>query len=288
MKKNQSDRLTKQHKKSQGEIGIFGDEAKAHDSLVGSVAQEVMNELSNKFPKLSFRYRKSITKAEINEALKKIDNQLGGTLFLTNAKIIPDGGLVEVKDDNGVWRVVLVSEAKFQGKDIDNVKNGKLVGKKNDKDLMAAGNAIERSHKNISEMANYMLNEIHFPYILFLQGSNFLLENVSIKRPNGEEFVLQYDSGTLNRLDRLTAANYGMPLNSNLCINKLVKSQDNLIMLQAVSIFTKGNGERWNENEMYDVMFDIASTSIQYLSKDLFNQLFNENEIKEVKIDGNL
>jgi len=36
-----------------------------------------------------------------------------------------------------------------QGKDID-VKNGVLVGKGNNQDLMAVGNAIEQSHKNIS------------------------------------------------------------------------------------------------------------------------------------------
>jgi type II restriction enzyme len=45
---------------------------------------------------------------------------------------------------------------------------------------MAAGNAIERSHKNISEIANYMLSESHFPYVLFLEGSNFLKEMFEI------------------------------------------------------------------------------------------------------------
>jgi type II restriction enzyme len=33
---------------------------------------------------------------------------------------------------------------------------------------MAAGNAIERSHKNISEVANLMLSGSHFPYIQLL------------------------------------------------------------------------------------------------------------------------
>ena len=89
-------------------------------------------------------------------------------------KIRPDGGLIEVKDDNGNWRVVLVSEAKHQGKDIENISAGKLVGKKNNKDLMAAGNAIERAYKNINEIANFMLAEHHFPYILFLQGSSYV------------------------------------------------------------------------------------------------------------------
>lgn len=61
--------------------------------------------------------------------MQKLDSELGKTLFLENSSIKPDGGIVEVKDDNNNWRVVLVSEAKFQGKDIENIKNGILVGK---------------------------------------------------------------------------------------------------------------------------------------------------------------
>lgn len=36
-KKNQSKRLTNQHKKSQGVVGIFGNEAKLHDLTVGEI-----------------------------------------------------------------------------------------------------------------------------------------------------------------------------------------------------------------------------------------------------------
>ena len=44
---------------------------------------------------------------------------------------------------------------------------------------MAAGNAIERSHKNIFEIANFMLSEAYFPYVIFLEGSNFLTQKCS-------------------------------------------------------------------------------------------------------------
>ena len=222
-KKNQSRRLTNQHRKSQGVVGIFGDEAKSHDVTVGKISHLVIKRLEKEFPRLSFRYRTSIKKEEINQALNKIDSELGQTIFVSNSSIIPDGGIIEVKDDNNTWRVVLVTEAKHQGKDIENIQKGKLVGKDNNQDLMAAGNAIERSHKNISEIANFMLSESHFPYILFLEGSNFLTETISIKRPDGRVVTLEYNSGMLNRLDRLTSANYGMPINTNLCKNKFVK-----------------------------------------------------------------
>ncbi|TRV45755.1 MAG: restriction endonuclease [Microcystis panniformis Mp_MB_F_20051200_S9] len=272
-KKNQSKRLTNQHKESKGVVGIFGDEAKSHDITVGKISLFVIEQLEKDFPQLSFQYKTSIKKEKINEALKKIDPELGQTLFVSNSSIIPDGGIIEVKDDNGNWRIVLVSEAKHQGKDIENIKAGKLVGAKNDQDLMAAGNAIERSHKNISEIANLMLSESHFPYVLFLEGSNFLTETISIKRPDGRVVMLEYNSGTLNRLDRLTSANYGMPINTNLCKNKLVKHKDKTIMLQATSIYTQGNGEKWDVKKMFDIMLEISKTSLKVLGSEIFNQI---------------
>lgn len=272
-KKNQSNRLTTQHKASKGVIGIFGDEAKLHDMTVGKISHFVIEQLETDYPKLSFRYRKEIKKEEINAALQKIDPELGQTLFVANSGIIPDGGIIEVKDDQGNWRVLLVSEAKRQGKDIENIREGTLVGKNNDQDLMAAGNAIERSHKNIAEIANFMLAESHFPYVLFLEGSNFMTETISVKRPDGRIVTLEYNSGMLNHLDRLTAANYGMPINTNLCKNKFVKHGDQMIMLQAASIYTQGDGGHWKAKDVFEIMLEIAKTSLKVLGCDIFNQL---------------
>ncbi len=272
-KKNQSNRLTAQQKENLGAIGIFGDEAKSHDVLVGKISEKALKKLEKKYPKFEFRYRTSISKEEINKALQEVDKELGQTLFVHDSNIKPDGGLIEVKDDKGFWRVILVSEAKHQGKDIENIKNGILVGKNNDQDFMVAGNAIERSHKNISEIANLMLKEAYFPYVLFLEGSNFLTKNVVVTRPNGEKLTITYNTGSLNRLDRLTAANYGMPINTNLCKNKFVKSNNRMIMLQAASIYTQGDGGHWSEAKMLKIMIEIADTSIQMLASDLFLQL---------------
>ncbi|MCM1169687.1 MAG: restriction endonuclease [Bacteroides sp.] len=274
-KKNQSNRLTKQQKSSKGVVGIFGEEAKLHDLTVSQLSQLVISNLETKYPCLEFRHRDRIRKEEINRALQKIDPELGQTLFVADSSIIPDGGIIEVKDDNGNWRIVLVSEAKHQGKDIENIRRGKLVGKNNDQDLMAAGNAIERSHKNISEIANLMLGESHFPYVLFLEGSNFLTETLTIKRPDGRSVILEYNSGMLNRLDRLTSANYGMPINTNLCRNRFVQHHDKTIMLQAASIFTQGDGSRWQRKKMIEIMMDIANTSLRILGSELFKQLSN-------------
>ena len=273
MKKGQSSRLTEQQKEGQGPITIFHKEAQIHDTEVGNTSLLVKKQLEFEFPMLKFRYRKDLSKKEINKALKKIYKSLGQTLFVKSASIKPDGGIIEVKDDNGNWRVVLVSEAKHQGKDIENIRAGKLVGKKNDQDIMAAGNAIERAYKNINEIANFMLSECYFPYVLFLEGSNFLTQDVVVTRPDGRKVTLLYNDGKINRLDRLTAANYGMPINTNLCKNKFVKSRGVSIMLQAASIYTKGEGGHWNDKDMIEVMFDVARTSLKMLGTDLFSQI---------------
>ena len=272
-KKNQSTRLTSQHKKSEGVIGIFGKEAKSHDIAVGKISERVKIELEETYPSLEFRCRYTILKKEINEALQEINKDLGQTLFLQNASIKPDGGIIEVKDDNDKWRIVLVTEAKHQGKDIENIKMGKSVGKNNDQELMAAGNAIERAHKNIFEIANFMLSESYFPYVIFLEGSNFLTQNIEVKRPDGTMITLNYNSGTLNRLDRLSAANYGMPFNKNLSKNKYITHKNKSIMLQAASIYTKGDGSKWEDSEMLKVMMEISETSLRELATDIFNQI---------------
>ncbi len=138
---------------------------------------------------------------------------------------------------------------------------------------MSAGNAIERAYKNISEIRNFMLSESHFPYVLFLEGSNFLTETISIKRPDERIVTLEYNSGKLNRLDRLTSANYGMLINTNLCKNRFVKHKDKTIMLQATSIYSQGKGEKWNAKTIFEIMIEISKTSLQVLGSDLFKQI---------------
>lgn len=98
-------------------------------------------------------------------------------------------------------------------------------------------------------------------------------KNVQVKRPDGSAVILNYNSGVLNRLDRLSAANYGMPFNKNLCKNKFVKHSDKIIMLQAASMYTKGDGSKWEAIEMFNIMMEISETSLKMLGSDIFNQI---------------
>ncbi len=144
-KENQSQRLSKQHKESLGVANIFTDEARLHDMGMSSISKLVMQKLGDEFKSLSFRHRASITKEEINSVLQELDSELGRTLFIQSSKIKPDGGIIEVKDDERNWRVILITEAKYQGKDIENIQKGILVGKDSNQDLMQAGNTYRKS-----------------------------------------------------------------------------------------------------------------------------------------------
>lgn len=266
MKKSQTERLTTQHVKSGGAKGIFGKPAQAHDDSVTAVSKEVFAELKKKYPKYNFNYRKGISKQEINQKLSSIDSRLGKTLFVKESRIKPDGGIIEVIDKKGKSRIILVSEAKYQGKDIENIQDGILVGKNKDQDLMTAGNAIERAYKNINEIRNYMLDELHFPYVIFLQGSNFATKIVQVFKPNGTFVEIRPDAGGMNRIDRVTAANYCMPINKNYCKNIFISHNKTSVMLQAASLYARC--EAWTEKEMKVIMMKIAETSL-----DILNQL---------------
>ena len=147
--KGQALRLSVQQALGGGPLSIFGTASQRHDLALREVAAGVLIKLSEEFPNLEFRQRTSLSKKEINEKLRSFDARLGRALFVESASIRPDGAITEVFDRHGKWRVVLVGEAKHQGNDVENILAGILQGKNKDQDFMAAGNAIERMHKNV-------------------------------------------------------------------------------------------------------------------------------------------
>tara|TARA_Y100000589_G_C27168981_1_gene635865 strand:+ start:1386 stop:2276 length:891 start_codon:yes stop_codon:yes gene_type:complete len=274
--KGQAARLSKQHVKAGGAAGIWSEEAFSHDGNIRDAAEMVFNEISKKCPGRKFRQRKTIPKSEIHQRLRKIDSRLGNELFVSTASIKPDGRVLEVQDNNGNWRVILIGESKHQGNDIANIKAGKRTAdvEKKGQYVMAAGNAIERVHKNIQEAKNFMLNERHFPYAVFLQGSNFAVETVKVTWPRGPVIEIAPHDSNLNRIDRVTAANYGMPINKNYCKNIIIDVNGANIMLQSASIFARH--DLWPLKEMCQIMWDIAITSLNLLDDDIPSCLTTE------------
>lgn len=268
--KGQALRLRIQQELGGGPLSIFGAAAQKHDLAIREVTAGVLTKLAEEFPSLEFRLRSSLTKKEINDKLESFDPNLGKTLFVKSASIRPDGGITEVMDRYGNWRIILVGESKHQGNDIENILAGVLQGKKKDQDFMAAGNAIERMHKNVLEIRNYMLNEKHFPYVVFLQGSNFAVESFDLVRPDGRVVRIQHDSGMLNRIDRVTASSFSREINKNYCRNIFIKAGEIVHMLQSVSLYCKH--DPWKAGEMADLMLGVAKASLEIIATDLETQ----------------
>lgn len=265
--KGQSRRLEKQHKRAGGPLGIFGEEARKHDLSVGKVMALIKDALESSQPNLTFRHRKAISKGEINAKLSSLDPKLGEVLFVQKSNIKPDGGIIEVQDKDGNHRVVLVSESKHQGNDAEKIAAGIKQGKNKDSDLMVAGNAIERVHKNIQEFRNYMLDELHFPYVVFCQGSNFATSTFFVESPDGRKVEIPHDAGSINRIDRVTASSFGMEINRNYCKNIFVEIDGNEQMLQAASLYFRSDS--WPAKDMAEIMWETAVVSIEALSDSL-------------------
>lgn len=265
--KGQALRLRIQQELGGGPLSIFGAAAQKHDLAIREVTAGVLIKLAEEFPSLEFRQRSSLTKKEINNKLQSFDSRLGQTLFVKSASIRPDGGITEVMDRHGNWRIILVGESKHQGNDVENIRAGILQGKNKDQDFMAAGNAIERMHKNVLEIRNYMLNEKHFPYAVFLQGSNFAIESFELIRPDGRVVRVEHDSGLLNRIDRVTASNFSQLINNDHCENLIIKAGNISHMLQTVSLYCKH--DPWKAGEMAEFMLGVAKTSLKVIASDL-------------------
>ena len=248
------ERLRETHTKFGGGRGIFGQEAKTHDKKTGDAARYVFSVLEETFPSLNFRHRFKIPKEEINSKLNHIDARLGVTQFVDTSSVKPDGGVIEVMDVHGGWRPILIGEAKKQGTNVERIKEG--LGKQ------AQGNAIERTHKNIAELKNYMIQENYFPYVVFMHGSDLTTETLRVPEPSGEIFELQPTSIP----DRLTAASYGMPVNVPYCRNLFAENFDgSKIMLQIASLYMRN--DPWTEEEMADVMIEIAQEALTCLDE---------------------
>ncbi len=265
-RKRQFERLRRQHELAGGPVGIFGDLARQHDLALSKVMERVFEQLQNRWP-FTFRHRKEIPKKEINAKLTSVDTDLGKVLFVDNSSIRPDGGLIEVIDKHGDYRAILSSESKHQGNDVQKILAGEKQGKNKDQDLMVAGNAIERLHKNIQEFRNFMINERHFPYVVFLQGSNFATETFFVRSVDGRDIKIAHDAGNMNRIDRVSASSYGMEINRNYCRNVFVELDGNTQMLQAASLYFQADS--WYANEMAIILWEVASTSIEILFEDL-------------------
>jgi type II restriction enzyme len=267
--KGQSERLSIHKTETGGPLEIFHKLAKEHDASVKQATKNIKTVLENMYPKHEFRIRPTLHKSEINKRLNELDKRLGVELFV-NGYIMPESGLLEIKDKSEKWRLLLIGEAKFQGKDIQHIEHGFRTDtvKQMGKFTMGAGNVVERGFKNIVEVQNYMMAERYFPYVLLCYGSNFLTEELVLDWPGDEksspqEVKLSPSDGSLNRIDRMSAANYGMGVNQNLCRNIIL---ENGTKLQPMSMYVSHSA--FSMKTIMEIFMTITETSIEVLTEE--------------------
>ena len=233
-----SKRLRKTHTKFGGGKTINNKEAKQHDKDVGKIAnKKAMEIIKSKYPNLSFVHKSKITKEEMCERLKQIDPVFGTHQHKKGTGFGGDGGYWFVVDKCGKERLVLATEAKKQGTNDIRLIEGKKK--------QSSGNAVERAHKNITEIQNWMCDEVYFPYVMFCMGCDFA-EECSIP-------------------DRLTGLTGQRPLNRLYVRNKRMGLQ----FLQSPSIFIKVH--MWGVDEMAEIMIQAVEEALCILSTELPN-----------------
>ena len=155
--------------------------------------------------------------------------------------IRPDGGILSIKSnkDNLLTYPILISEVKNQGTNDLRVREGLP--------RQARGNAIERLGKNLIGLRAALLRESIFPFVCFGYGCDF-----------------EPESSILDRVS--TMAMFGE-------LNKTYLHNEEDGKFNRGSFYFRA--EKWTEDEMFEVMKDIAERSILY-----YFSKYHENHFK--------
>lgn len=131
-------------------------------------------------------------------------------------------------------------------------------------------NTIIWHYKNGMSAHRFFANR-HEEVIWLVKSNDYYFDLDSVRVPYSEKDlkVALRDK----RLNPETTRKGKNPINANLCENRFVRCNGATIMLQAASIYTKGEGGHWDAKDMIEVMMDVARTSLKMLGKDLFDQL---------------
>jgi len=183
--------------------------------------RNVMNKLKEKYPTIELRHEKKQYLMPIYEYLVEHYPDDEFEKPLESSFITPDGGFLHATI-NGQDKIILIGEVKNQGTNDIRL----LEGKKK----QAKGNAIERLGKNVIGIEMLLIDEPYNPFVTFGDGCDFA-EGSSIR-------------------DRVLTIN-GLRVLGKININNTRK-------FDTGSYFFRS--EKWTEEEMTDIMFNIADT----------------------------
>lgn len=149
--------------------------------------------------------------------------------------IIPDGGILYLIKNKEKFPLV-IAEIKRQGTNKERLKEGKSK--------QATGNAIERLGKNLIGIRTMMNYEEITPFVCFGWGCDFALD-IEETGTVRSKVVMMNEFYNLNQI-------YVYKKEGNANVNSFAP----------VSMYFRE--EPWSVNEMFDIMKEIAETSIRY------------------------
>jgi len=216
-------------RKNRNQHSVKNSISKVMDSDVDVAVQDMITELAQNFPDLTFEHQKRLLVTQIIEDLsvshpqfKKHFSSVGEKSFIK-----PDGGLLYATDKKGNRKLILVAEVKHQGTNDKRKKEGLPK--------QAKGNAIERLGKNLIGIRAIFKAEHIIPFVCFGSGHDF------------------NEGSTI--LDRVVTMNDFFPLNTMF----IEKTQ---LPFEPVSMFFRY--EDWSTDEMKEIMTTIAKAAIQH------------------------
>lgn len=149
--------------------------------------------------------------------------------------IRPDGGILFLRkrDDENFKKILLVTEAKRQGTNDERIKEGK--------NKQAQGNAIERLGKNLTGIKAMLNHEKITPFVCFGWGCDFAPDaKVVLAKLNVLNEFYYLNKTYIFKTDGNSDHNYFSP----------------------VSMYFRE--KKWEVDEMFEVMKEIAETSLRY------------------------
>lgn len=189
---------------------------------------ETIEKLEQKFG-LQFEHQTKVYLHEITSHLTYSFPDVKFQHYFPTSFLLPDGGILSVKDSEGNSHVILISEAKRQGTNDARAIEGLPK--------QAKGNAIERLGKNLIGFRTWMATENILPFVVFGEGVDF-----------------DDDSSILDRVSTLAMF---APLNEI-----EVQNQGEFGRFNRGSFFFRV--PTWTVEEMSPILYDIAERSIYY------------------------
>jgi type II restriction enzyme len=218
---------------------IINHRSKKDEGKLGSSLEILRERLLAEF-KLELTHEKEWKLKDVVARLRHLFPGIEFSYKFDTSSMRPDGGILSIKSKTGTLFPILITEVKNQGTNDLRAVEGKVK--------QAKGNAIERLGKNVIGFRTALLGEQIVPFLCFGYGCDF------------------DDSSSI--LDRVTTIAMFGPLNK-----VSVVSEGEGGMFNRGSFFFRE--EKWTEDEMAEIMYDVAKRSIHYYFAKYGDTYFN-------------